>query len=146
MFPWILVSLYHLRSAAATAPLEEAKKIMSTSHPRLQSAPARTMVNYAMDYPPPRPVIPKFEGDPTHYLTFTKTFKTHIGERGLSSSDACLTYLLQHCSQRIQRRLEHYQSKTDGFSRAWHALYLNYGAASYCSKLLRKGIINVSQD
>ena len=100
---------------------------MSPPRPQFQTASALMPCYPAgVDFPPTRPVIPKFEGDPTKYLSFTKTFKTHIAARGLSN-DACLTYLIQHCSDRVKRRIEHFQSKLDGFCRTWHALYLING-------------------
>ena len=116
-----------VKSVTKLTPTEETHKIMSPPLPQFQTASA-PMPCYptGMDYPLPRPVIPKCKDDPTKYLSFTKTFKTHIGARGLSN-DACLTYLIQHCSDKVRRRIEHFQSKPDGFSRAWHALYLNYG-------------------
>ena len=132
--------------AAAVNPLEEAKQIMSS--PRFQPSeptyrPPPMVNNYAMymDYPPPRPVIPKFEGDPTQYLTFTKSFKTHIGDRGLSSA-ACLTYLMQHCSAKVQRRLEVFQGKPDGFTRAWHTLYMNYGQPHIVASCYERELLN----
>ena len=93
-----------VKLVAKLTPTEEAHKIMSPPRPQFQTASALMPCYPAgVDYPPSRPVIPKFEGAPIKYLSFTKTFKTHIGARGLSN-DACLTYLIQHCSDKVKRR------------------------------------------
>ena len=49
------------------------------------------------DYPPPRSVIPLFDGDPLSYWTFVPSFETHIAQT-MSSDPAKLVYLLQHCT------------------------------------------------
>ena len=134
--------------AAARVNFGGFNKAQSPSFPQPVGRSAPMSNHFVLDYPPPRPVIPQFEGDPTEYLTFTKAFKTHIGDRGLSG-ETCLTYLLQHCSIKVRRRLEHFQSKPDGFSRAWHALYINYGQPHIVASCYEKELLSfprISQD
>ena len=46
-----------------------------------------------VDYPPPRPVIPVFDGDPLIYKAFATSFQAHITNR-VASANARLTYLV----------------------------------------------------
>ena len=50
-----------------------------------------------VDYPPPRPVIPDFDGDPLNYNAFAATFQAHITRR-IASHSARPTYLIQYCN------------------------------------------------
>ena len=71
-----------------------------------------------VDYPPPRPVIPVFEGDPLNYSAFASRFQAHVTNR-VASADARLTYLLQHCSVQVRQRIDHYVGAPSNFERAW---------------------------
>ena len=71
-----------------------------------------------VDYPPPRPVIPDFDGDPLNYNAFAATFKAHITSR-ITSDSARLTYLIQYCNSEVRSLIDHYVSTAYGFERAW---------------------------
>ena len=71
---------------------------MGSSRP----APLSFGVRSVQDYPPPRPVIQAFDGDPLGYWPFIRSFETHISSK-LPSDSAKLLYLLQHCSPFIFR-------------------------------------------
>ena len=49
-----------------------------------QAAPLIMMTS--QDYPPPRPVIPTFDGDPVNYWPFICSFETHIAQKMTSDS------------------------------------------------------------
>ena len=87
------------------------------------------------DYPPPRPVIPVFDGDPLNYWTFVQSFETHIARR-LASDPAKLVYLLQHCAPSVKRHLEHFSGDNEmGYKLARESLFSEYGQphiVAYC--------------
>ena len=87
------------------------------------------------DYPPPRLVIPVFDGDPLNYWTFVQSFETHIARR-LASDPAKLVYLLQHCARSVKRNLEHFSGDNEmGYKLARESLFSEYGQphiVAYC--------------
>ena len=87
------------------------------------------------DYPPQRPVIPVFDGDPLNYWTFVQSLETHI-ERRLVSDPAKLVYLLQHCAPSVKRNLEHFSGDNEmGYKLARESLFSEYGQphiVAYC--------------
>ena len=94
----------------------------------------------SQDYPPPRPVIPNFDGDPLTYWPFIRTFEAHIATK-MSSNSAKLVYLLQHCSTRIRQNLEHLARDAEsGYGLAMDSLYNDYGqphiVAHHCEQKL----------
>ena len=92
-----------------------------------------------VDYPPPRPVIPDFDGDPMIYNAFTATFQAHITSR-ITSDSAHLTYLIQYCNSEVRSLIGHYLGTAYGFERAWEKPYHYYGrpliVASRCKEKL----------
>ena len=52
--------------------------------PAGQSASIPTLTS--QDYPPPRPVIPNFDGDPLTYWPFIRSFEAHIATKMSSNS------------------------------------------------------------
>ena len=102
------------------------------------------------DYPPPRPVIQVFDGNPMTYWPFIRSFETHISSR-LSSGPAKLVYLLQHCSPGIRKNLEHFSRDTEsGYEIARDSLFNDYGQphiTAYCceQKLLNALRIKVKE-
>ena len=79
------------------------------------------------DYPPPRPEIPIFDGDPLSYWTFIRSFETHIAQR-MPADAARLVYLLQHCSPRVRKNLEHFSQNLEaGYRLAYESLFNDYG-------------------
>ena len=92
-----------------------------------------------VDYPPPRPVIPDFDGDPLNYNAFAATFQAHITSR-ITSDSARLTYLIQYCNSEVRSLIDHYVGTAYGFERAWEKLYHYYGrpliVASRCEEKL----------
>ena len=94
----------------------------------------------SQDYPPPRPVIPNFDGDPLTYWLFIRSFEAHIATK-MSSNSAKLVYLLQHCSTRIRQNLEHLARDAEsGYGLAMDSLYNDYGqphiVAHHCEQKL----------
>ena len=94
----------------------------------------------SQDYPPPRPVIPNFDGNPLTYWPFIRSFEAHIATK-ISSNSAKLVYLLQHCSPRIRQNLEHLARDAEsGYGLAMDSLYNDYGqphiVAHYCEQKL----------
>ena len=92
------------------------------------------------DYPLPRPEIPIFDGDPLSYWTFIRSFETHIAQR-MPTDAARLVYLLQHCSPRVRKNLEHFSQNLDaGYRLAYESLFNDYGqphiVAYSCEKRL----------
>ena len=93
------------------------------------------------DYPSPRPEIPIFDGDPLSYWTFIRSFETHIAQR-MPTDAARLVYLLQHCSPRVRKNLEHFSQNLEaGYRLAYESLFNDYGqphivAYSYEKRLL----------
>ena len=79
-----------------------------------------------VDYPPPRPVIPDFDGDPLNYNAFAATFQAHITSR-ITSDSARLTYLIEYCNSEVKSLIDHYVGTAYGFERAWEKLYHYYG-------------------
>ena len=79
------------------------------------------------DYPPPKPVIPSFEGDPLMFWTFIRSFDTHIASK-MPNDAARLVYLLQHCSAKIRQGLDHFsRDNADGYRLARESLFNEYG-------------------
>ena len=94
----------------------------------------------SQDYPPPRPVIPNFDGDPLTYWPFVRSFEAHLATK-MSSNSAKLVYLLQHCSTRIRQNLEHLARDAEsGYGLAMDSLYNDYGqphiVAHHCEQKL----------
>ena len=113
--------------------------------PQLEDPVNQTRVKYEysfpvnVDYPPPRPVIPDFDGDPLNYNAFAATFQAHITSR-ITSDSARLTYLIQYCNSEVRSLIDHYVGTAYGFERAWEKLYRYYGrpliVASRCEEKL----------
>ena len=79
------------------------------------------------DYPPPRPEIKCFDGDPLNYWSFVRSFDTHIAQR-MSSDSAKLVYLLQHCTPKVRSNLEHFSRDAEmGYRLARESLFNDYG-------------------
>ena len=92
-----------------------------------RQAPLSFGVRNVQDYPPPRPVIQAFDGDPLGYWPFIRSFETHISSK-LPSDSAKLVYLLQHCSPSVRKNLEHFSRDTvSGYRFARESLYSDYG-------------------
>ena len=87
------------------------------------------------DYPPPKPVIPCFDGDPLMFWTFVRSFDTHIAAK-MPSDAARLVYLLQHCTPKVRHGLEHFsRDNTTGYRLARESLFNDYGqphTIAYC--------------
>ena len=87
------------------------------------------------DYPPPKPVIPCFDGDPLMFWTFVRSFDTHIAAK-MPSDAARLVYLLQHCTPKVRHGLEHFsRDNTTGYRLARESLFDDYGqphTIAYC--------------
>ena len=104
--------------------------------PTLQPTSWRTSMNtgrggyqppLSQDYPPPRPEISKFNGDPLSYWTFIRSFDTHIASK-MPNDEARLVYLLQHCSPKIRQDLEHFaRDGNTGYQLARESLFSAYG-------------------
>ena len=86
----------------------------------------RNRYNPTVDYPPPRPEILIFNGDPLQYPSFLASFQTHILNR-IESENARLTYLIQHCKPNIRWQIERFIGIPYGFKRAWEKLHHDYG-------------------
>ena len=88
-----------------------------------------------VDYPPPRPEIPKFAGDPLCYWTFIRSFDIHIANK-MPNDEARLVCLLQHCAPDVRRELEHFvRDGNAGYRLARESLYNTYGqphVVAYC--------------
>ena len=79
------------------------------------------------DYPPPRPIIQTFDGDPLTYWPFIRSFEAHIA-RKMPCDSVKLVYLLQHCSPNIRKNLEHFSRDADlGYTLARESLFNDYG-------------------
>ena len=93
------------------------------------------VVASVQDYPPPRPQIECFDGDPLTYWTFVRSFDEHIA-RKMPSESAKLVYLLQHCSPNIRQNLEHLsRNLNDGYRLARESLHNEFGQPhiiAYC--------------
>ena len=88
-----------------------------------------------VDYPPPKPVIPCYDGDPLMFWTFIRSFDTHIAAK-MPNDAARLVYLLQHCSPNVRRGLEHFsRNNVTGYRLARQSLFNEYGQPhiiAYC--------------
>ena len=88
-----------------------------------------------VDYTPPKPVIPCYEGDPLMFWTFIRSFDTHIAAK-MPNDAARLVYLLQHCSPNVRRGLEHFsRNSVTGYRLARQSLFNEYGQPhiiAYC--------------
>ena len=92
------------------------------------------------DCPPPRPIIPNFEGDPLTNWPFIRSFEAHIATK-MSSNSAKFVYLSQHCSPRIRQNLEHFARDAEsGYGLAMDSLHNHYGqphiVAHHCEQKL----------
>ena len=67
-----------------------------------------------------------FDGDPLNYISFASSFQTHIINE-ITSDNARLTYLLQHCKPQVKSFIDHFLGTPDGFKRAWKKLYHHFG-------------------
>ena len=109
-------------------PLREKARNGESSHQYVSGAgcaPAQSTITH--DYPPPKPVIQTFNGDPLSYWPFMRSFDTHIAQR-MNSDSAELVYLLQHCSPKIRANLEHFARDSNrGYTLACESLYEDYG-------------------
>ena len=106
----------------------ERRKVESLNDGRYGAPPkgANASLPDVHDYPPPRPEIPIFDGDPLSYGTFICSFETHIAQR--TPTDAApLVYLLQHCSPQVRKNLEHFfQNLEGGYRLAYKSLFNDY--------------------
>ena len=102
----------------------------------LRQATAPTM---PYDYPPPRPEIVTFDGDPLNYISFASSFQTHIINR-VASDNARMTYLLQYCNFNVKKMIDHYLGTHQGFERAWAKVHQLFGRpliiANRCEEML----------
>ena len=109
-------------------PLYQTQPNRETVAPRNRSYGA-TLANPPVvhDYPPPRPEIKCFDGDPLNYWSFVRSFDTHIAQR-MSSDSAKLVYLLQHCTPKVRSNLEHFSRDAEmGYRLARESLFNDYG-------------------
>jgi len=87
------------------------------------------------DYPPPKPVIPCFDGDLLTFWTFIRSFDTHIADK-MPNDAARLVYLLQQCSPKVRQGLEHFSpDNTTGYRLARESIFNEYGqpyTIAYC--------------
>ena len=103
----------------------------SVTNSTSQSGGAYPVVNHRVvpvvqDYPPPKPVIPRFDGDPLTFWTFIRSFDTHIAEK-MPNDAARLVYLLQHCSEKVRHSPEHFsRDNTTGYRLARESLFNEY--------------------
>ena len=67
-----------------------------------------------VDYPPSRPVIPEFDGDPLNYNIFAATSQAHKTSR-ITSDSVRLTYLIQYCNLEVRSLIDHYVGTAYGF-------------------------------
>ena len=76
----------------------------------------------------PKPSIKRFEGDPLDYWSFYNRFTCHMVDQ--LSSKRKLSYLLQHCSERVARYIQHFvdvHDETCCYELAWKELEKRYG-------------------
>ena len=114
--------------------LHPTRVMLEAEEPTCSNAPpnvnpfvaTQSRYNPTVDYPPPRPEILIFNGDPLQYPSFVASFQTHILNR-IESGNARLTYLIQHCKPNIRSQIEHFVGIPYGFKRAWEKLYHDYG-------------------
>ena len=90
----------------------------------------------------PKPDVKKFDGDPLDYLAFRNRFKAHIAD--WLPKDKKLSYLLQHCNQKVAEQIRHYadyQGTQCSYEMAWEELRRRYGQphviAQACEERLR---------
>ena len=84
-------------------------------------------VTAIQDYPTPRPVIANFDGDPLSYWSFMRSFDIHIAQK-MPTESAKLVYLLQHCTPKIRKDLEHFSQDSEmGYKLARETLYREHG-------------------
>ena len=132
------------------APLRSSASVGGAVSSGAERAPLAPENSGTQDYPPWRPVIQVFDGDPMTYWPFIRSFETHISSK-LSSGPAKLVYLLQHCSPGNRKNLEHFSRDTEsGYELARDSLFNDYGQPhiiAYCceQKLLNAPRIKVKE-
>ena len=108
-----------------------------------QAAPVMMMT--PQDYPPARPVIPKFDGDPVNYWPFICSFETHIAQK-MTSDSAKLVYLLQHRSLKLRQILEHFARDADsGYGKARESLFNDFGQPHIIANCCEQKLLNTSR-
>ena len=60
-----------------------------------------------LDYPPPKPILPCYDGDPLTFWIIIRSFDTHIAAK-IPNDAARIAYLLQHYLPNVRRGLEHF--------------------------------------
>ena len=90
----------------------------------------------------PKSDVKKFDGDPLDHLAFCNRFKAHIAD--WLPEDKKLSYLLQHCNQKVAEQIRHYtdyQGSQCSYEMAWEELRRRYGQphviAQSCEERLR---------
>ena len=97
------------------------------------------------DYPPPKPVIPCFDGDPLMFWTFVRSFDTHIAAK-MPNDAARLVYLLQHCTPKVRQELEHFsRDNTTGYRLARESLFNDYGQPHTIAYCCEQKLLNCSR-
>ena len=107
----------------------ERRKVESVDGRRYGAPQRRSYASLPVvhDYPPSRPEIPIFDGDPLSYWTFIRSFETRIAQR-MPTDAARLVYLLQHFSPRVRKNLEHFSQNLEAGCRlAYESLFSDYG-------------------
>jgi len=108
----------------------------------------------------PQLEVIKFDGDPSKYAKFMRTFEQTVDSSELSENKKLL-YLVQHCKGEAKQLIEYccLLNAQDGYAKALELLKDNYGrpnviARSYCEKLTKgppikpddlKGLCNLAQ-
>ena len=156
-YPWIregytepkVLDVNHLERLPLGQEVEYGKKIerrkVESVDGRRYGAPQRgayASLPVVHDYPPPRPEIPIFDGDPLSYWTFIRSFETHIAQR-MPTDAARLVYLLQHCSPRVRKNLKHFsQNLAAGYGLAYESLFNDYGKPHVVVYSCEKRLLN----
>ena len=77
------------------------------------------------------------------YWAFVNRYKIHIADR-LDSDDLRLTYLLQHCTQKVNDKMKHHTSSSnpkESYELAWKELYDRYGQPHIIARCCEKRLL-----
>ena len=75
-----------------------------------KTAPVSLLYPYAVKYDDlflPRPELSKFSGDPLEFKLFISNFETHVESR-LQDQRALLCLLVQHCTDPVKEKIQHF--------------------------------------
>ena len=93
-------------------------------------------------YPPARPEIPIFDGQPLSYWTFIRSFKSHRAQRKPLHA-ARLLYVLQHCSPLVRKYLKHFSRNLEaGYRLTYEGFFDDYGQPHIFAYLCEKRLLS----